>query len=100
MKTRMVVHIALNAKNERVGYLMCVAGRFIPFSDSESLEKDNKTMARYTGNLFSTMPSVKHWKSYSKSVEKAVRFQRVTLIGEQSERNKSKLQTMVSRRSR
>ena len=98
MKTRMVVHIALNAKNERVGYLMCVAGRFIPFSDSDSLEKDNKTMARYTGNLFSTMPSVKHWKSYSKSVEKAVRFQRVTLIGEnQNELNKSKLQGMVSR---
>ena len=82
MKTRMVVHIALNAKNERVGYLMCVPGRFIPFSDSDSLEKDNKTLARYTGDLFSTMPSVKHWKSYCKSVEKAVRFQRVTLIGE------------------
>ena len=82
MKTRMVVHIALNAKNERVGYLMCVPGRFISFFDSDSLEKDNKTLARYTGDLFSTMPSVKHWKSYSKSVKKAVRFQRITLIGE------------------
>ena len=82
MKTRMVVHIALNAKNERVGKLFCCAGRFIPFSDDESLEKDNKTLARYTGNLFYQMPSVKHWKDYCKIVEKAVRFQRVTLLGE------------------
>jgi hypothetical protein len=82
MKTRIVVHIALNAKGERVGKLFCCPGRFIPFSGNDSLEKDNKILARYTGNLFSTMPSVKHWKSYCKSVEKAVRFQRVTLIGE------------------
>ena len=31
MKTRIVVHIALNAKNERVGNLVEVAGRLIPF---------------------------------------------------------------------
>ena len=53
MKTRMVVHIALNAKNERVGKLFGCSGRFIPFSDNDSLEKDNKTLARYTGDLFS-----------------------------------------------
>ena len=82
MKTRMVVHIALNAKGKRVGKLFCSAGRFLPFSDDNSLEKDNKTLARYTGNLFYAMPSVKHWKSYCKCVEKAVRFQRVTLLGE------------------
>ena len=82
MKTRMVVYIALNAKGERVGKLFCVAGRFIPFSDDDSLEKDNKTLARYTGDLFYTMQSVKYWKSYCKCVDKAVRFQRVTLIGE------------------
>ena len=82
MKTRIVVHIALNAKGERVGKLLCVAGRFIPFSDDDSLEKDNKNLARYTGDLFYTMQSVKYWKSYCKCVDKAVRFQRVTLIGE------------------
>ena len=82
MKTRIVVHIALNAKNERVGKLFCCAGRFIPFSDDESLEEDNKMMARYTGDLFDTNHSVKHWKDYCKRVERAVRFQRVTLLGE------------------
>ena len=82
MKTRMVVHIALNAKNERVGKLFCCAGRFIPFGDNDSLEKDNKYLARYTGDLFYTMPSLKHWKAYCKRAEKAVRFQRVTLLGE------------------
>ena len=83
MKTRMVVHIALNAKNERVGYLMCVAGRFIPFSDNSELQKEAKRQTSfwiYDG--FYVVDSVNAWKSYSKSVEKAVRFQRVTLIGE------------------
>ena len=83
MKTRTVVHIALNAKNERVGCLMCVAGRFIPFSDSSELQKEARRPSSfwlYGG--FYTVVSVKAWKSYSKSVEKAVRFQRVTLIGE------------------
>ena len=83
MKTRIVVHIALNAKNERVGYLMCVAGRFIPFSDNSELQKEAKKKTSfwiYDG--FYVVDSVNAWKSYSKSVEKAVRFQRVTLIGE------------------
>ena len=31
LKTRIVVHIALNAKNERVGNLVEVVWRFIPF---------------------------------------------------------------------
>ena len=82
MKTRIVVHIALNAKGERVGKLFCCAGRFIPFSDDDSLEKDSKVLSRYTGDLFYKMPSVNHWKDYCKRVEKAVRFQRVTLLGE------------------
>ena len=82
MKTTIVVHIALNAKGERVGKLFCCAGRFIPFSDDNSLEKDNKTLARYTGDLFYAMPSVNYWKDCCKRVEKAVRFQRVTLLGE------------------
>ena len=83
MKTRIVVHIALNAKNERVCYLMCVAGRFIPFSDNSELQKEAKRQTSfwlYGG--FYMVESVKSWKSYCKSVENAVRFQRVTLIGE------------------
>ena len=83
MKTRTVVHIALNAKNERVGCLTCVAGRFIPFSDDSILLKEAKRPASfwiYGG--FYVVDSVNAWKSYSKLVEKAVRFQRVTLIGE------------------
>ena len=83
MKTRTVVHIALNAKNERVGCLMCVVGRFIPFSYSSKLQKEARRLTSfwlYGG--FYTVVSVNAWKSYSKSVEKAVRFQRVTLIGE------------------
>jgi hypothetical protein len=83
MKTRTVVHIALNAKNERVGNLIEVAGRLIPFSDNSELQKEAKRQTSfwlYGG--FYTVVSVNAWKSYSKSVENAVRFQRVTLIGE------------------
>ena len=82
MKTRIVVHIALNAKGERVGKLFCCNGRFVPFADDNSLEKDSKVLSRYTGDLFYEMPSVNYWKDYCKIVEKAVRFQRVTLLGE------------------
>ena len=74
MKTRMVVHIALNAKNERVGYLMCVAGRFIPFSDNSELQKEAKMQTSFWIDGFYVVDSVNAWKSYSKSVEKAVRF--------------------------
>jgi len=83
MKTRIVAHIALNAKNERVGYLMCVAGKFIPFSDGSKLQKEARRPTSfwlYSG--FYMVVSVNAWKDYSKLVEKAVRFQRVTLIGE------------------
>ena len=83
MKTRIVVHVALNAKNERVGCLMCAAGRLIPFSDGSKLQKEARRPSLfwlYGG--FYVVDSVNAWKSYSKSVEKAVRFQRITLIGE------------------
>ena len=83
MKTRMVVHIALNAKNERVGCLICVAGKFIPFSDGSKLQKEAKRQTSFwIYGVFYVVDSVNAWKSYSKSVEKAVRFQRVTLLGE------------------
>ena len=47
MKTRIVVHIALNAKGERTCYLMCVAGRFIPFSDNSELQKGAKRQTSF-----------------------------------------------------
>ena len=83
MKTIIVVHIALNAKNERVGYLMCVAGKFIHFFDYSKLQKEaRKPTSFWLYDGFYTVVSVNAWKSYSKLVEKAVRFQRITLIGE------------------
>ena len=83
MKTRIVVHIALNAKGKRVGALFCVAGRFIPFYCDSKLQKEAiRPTFFWIYDGFYTVESVTHWKSYCKSVEKAVRFQRVTLLGE------------------
>ena len=82
MKTRIVVHIALNAKNERVGHLVCAAGMLIPFSLPTAFHKDKNKPISFWMNSFADMPSVKHWKQYCKEVERAVRFQRVTLLGE------------------
>ena len=81
MKTRVVVHIALNAKGERVGKLFCCAGRFIPFSDENAPSNDVKWILRGI-SVFHTSPSLKKWKDYCKRAERAVRFQRVTLLGE------------------
>ena len=83
MKTRMVVHIALNAKNERVGSLVEAAGRLIPFYYASKLQKEAiRPTSFWLYDGFYTIQSVKYWKSYCKSVKNAVRFQRVTLIGE------------------
>lgn len=81
MKTRMVVHIALNAKNERVGKLFCLDGRLIPLIDDNAPSKDVKWILRGISE-FHTSPSLKKWKDYCMRAERAVRFQRVTLIGE------------------
>ena len=81
MKTRIVVHIALNAKGELVGKLFCLCGRLIPFSDENAPSKDVKWVLRGIG-AFHTSPSLKHWKDYCKRAERAVRFQRVTLLSE------------------
>lgn len=81
MKTRMVVHVALNAENERVGKLFCLDGRLIPFIDDNALSKDVKWILRGISE-FHTSPSLKKWKDYCKRAERAVRFQRVTLICE------------------
>ena len=81
MKTRVVVHIALNAKGERVGKLFCLDGRLVPFSDENAPSKDLKWILRGISE-FHTSPSLKKWKDYCKRVERAVRFQRVILLGE------------------
>ena len=84
MKTRTVVHIALNAKNERVGNLVEVAGRLIPFGGgSLGLACWTKRKAStWIEADWHTMGSLKEWKDYCKEASKAVRFQRITLIGE------------------
>ena len=82
MKTRIVVHIALDKSGFRVGKLFCVAGRFVPFGDFDNLSSDKDRPTHYFTSGFYTMPSVQYWKGYCKRVDKAVRFQRVTLIGE------------------
>ena len=81
MKKRIVVHIALNAKGMLVGKLFCLDGRFIPFSDEIAPSKDLKLVLRGISEFY-TSPSLKHWKNYCKRAERAVRFQRVTLLGE------------------
>ena len=84
MKKRTVVHIALNAKNERVGNLVEVAGRLIPFvGDSLGLAYRSECKAStWIEYDWHTMGSLKEWKDYCKESSEAVRFQRVILIGE------------------
>ena len=80
-KNRMVVHIALNAKGERVGLLVEVVGRLIPFYDSVDFKKGVNKPTSYWMSSFLTLPSLSYWKRFSKEVDQAVRFQRVILIG-------------------
>ena len=81
MKNRMVVHIALNAKNERVGLLVEVVGIFIPFYDSVDFKKDVNKSNSFWMSTYVTIPTLSYWKRFSKEVDQAVRFQRVTLVG-------------------
>lgn len=84
MKTRTVVHIALNAKNERVRVLACICGRLASFSGSFFGDLKNTTSRPcaywFDANLIASK-SLSQWKRESK-IRGAVRFQRVTLIGE------------------
>ena len=86
MKTRTVVHIALNAKNERVGNLVEVAGRFIPFEGWCFTQRSDAWSCRsamgWIDNDYGTESTLKKWKKDAAKFDKAVRFQRVTLIGE------------------
>ena len=84
MKTRTVVHIALNAKNEQVSNLVEVAGRLIPIGGGSLLLAylTKCKASTWIEDDWHTMGSLKKWKDYCKKASKAVRFQRVTLIGE------------------
>jgi len=82
MKTRIVVRIALNAENERVGYLVYAAGRFIPFQGDTDFEYDRNARSSSCLEGFSSFRGVHHFKSFARQWFRAVRFQRVTLIGE------------------
>ncbi len=80
MKTRIVMHIALNAKNQRVGSAVSASGVLIPFGGHLSPDwKHYKATDWLFG--FAAMESLAYWKSYAKSCG-AVRFQRVILEGE------------------
>ena len=86
MKTRTVVHIALNAKNERVGNLVEAAGRLIPFEGwcftRLSEMWSSRAASEWIYNDYGTESTLKKWKKDAAKFDKAVRFQRVTLIGE------------------
>jgi len=85
MKQRLVVHIALNAKGEKVGLLINVSGMFIPIS-AKTWDELVKRMASQRAtewlNKFMVGESVSYWKSKRKERQNAVRFQRVTLLAE------------------
>ena len=82
MKTRIVVHIALNAKGERCGSMVEVAGRLLPFGGYVNFEEwKNKKASCWLDQGFGALSSFEEWKIYTKKYN-AVRFQRVTLLGE------------------
>lgn len=82
MKTRTVVHIALNAKNDRVGVMVVAAGNCIPIGDRIQSSFKNRAAKTWLTMDFVFFPSVDYWKEWIKRYKNAVRFQRVTLIGE------------------
>lgn len=86
MKTRMAVHIALNAKNERVGSLVEAAGRLIPFDGYTFTERlkawERRTVGEWMNSDYCVEESIADWKFFSRRCKNAVRFQRVTLLGE------------------
>ena len=86
MKTRIVVHIALNAKGGRVGCLVCVAGRFIPYDgqcfDQFAEDWKERSSSDWMNSDYSTEQSLKEWKKNSINYDNASIFQRVTLLGE------------------
>lgn len=75
MKTRIAVHIALNAKNERVSSLVEAAGRLIPFEGFRPHIWHKRRSSEWIGMHFNVLESVPFWKARCKKWHKAVRFQ-------------------------
>lgn len=85
IKHRTLVHIALNAKGERVGALVYACGRFIPMSCPKSLfgcRWRNRSSLKWTWVEWMAWPSVADWKEDMRINQRAVRFQRVMLVGD------------------
>ena len=87
MKTRIVVHIALNAKGERVLGAVESCGRILPFEVNTinriiETQKKGNLSAYWMSNRLASFESVKYWKKRAKQTYRAARFQRVTLLGE------------------
>lgn len=82
IKQRIVVHIALNAEGERVGVLVVACGRLIPFS-ATSIPLVKRLSKRGSEHWlgFAVESSISRWKRTKYKLDKAVRFQRVMLIG-------------------
>ena len=85
MKTRFVTHVALNEKGEKVGFLVCCAGKLAPFVAAETIDRfKHDTANRFLDFDFSQM-TVKEWKAFQKVMSGAIRFYRATMIGEAKE---------------
>ena len=82
IKHRTLVHIALNAKGERVNMLVQVGGQLIPFLYCSLDGITDRTAMQWVDYNFCTFEDIAHWKSDVKKRYRAVRFQRVTLLGE------------------
>ena len=76
------MHIALNAKGERVNLLVNAAGQLIPVLYPDIYWLTDITAMELLGHNFYSFVTVANWKSDVKTRYRAVRFQRVTLIGE------------------
>jgi len=82
IKHRTVIHIALNAKGERVAMLVCVAGKYIPLSSSFKLSNyRNDPPSFWLNQPYGTAKSVQDWKR-NWLFGRAARFQRVMLVGD------------------
>lgn len=82
IKHRTLVHIALNAKGQRVGHLLCVAGKYIPLSSGTKLSKyRNDPPSYWLGQYYGTAKSVQDWKQNWLCGRGVSCFQRVMLVG-------------------
>lgn len=81
MQKRLVCHVAFNANNEQVGVLVSVTGRLISMSRMDVDDFRFTDTNDWDGGYITT-PSVKVWKCRVKKYARAVRFQRVTLLGD------------------